>query len=353
LVTTAETTVYGCGVSTAGVRFALDESTEESMKASQLVFGVMALAVTLTGCQESGTRSDVNKAARAVASDVKAGTEKVAAKAGDQLVDGWLTAKIQSKFIADRDIKATDINVSSSNGVVTLKGRVPSESIRTLAVAIARTTDGVKQVVDQLSVLNAGPAAPAPPAPTGGATATTGIAASAGSPRADDARITAGIQAKYFLDDKIKGRRIDVGSRNGIVTLRGEVASDDERAQALLLARTTEGVQRVEDNLSVVIGQQGDETGFTSSTPTPGATEQQTAAPKVDDAALTSRLMTQLSSEPLVKSADIQVTARNGVLVLAGTVPSTAAKQRALTLAREVEGVTQVVDRLRVGNRTK
>jgi osmotically-inducible protein OsmY len=47
------------------------------------------------------------------------------------------------------------------------------------------------------------------------------------------------------------------------------------------------------------------------------------------------------------------VTAKNGVILLEGTVPTRAAKQRALTLAGEAEGVTQVVDRIRVGKRTK
>jgi osmotically-inducible protein OsmY len=328
---------------------------EESMKAPQLLFGVMALAVALTGCQRSVTRSDVNKTASAVASDVKVGTEKVAATAADRLADGWLTTKIQSKFVADRDINATDIDVSSRDGVVTLKGRVQNEPMRSLAVAVAQNTDGVKQVVDLLSVTIAGPVAPAPAAntATSGAIATTGAAAPDSTPRADDPRITSGIQAKYFLDDKIKRRRIDVDSSNGIVTLRGEVGSDDERAQALLLARTTEGVHRVEDHLTVVIEQQGDATTLPSSTAAPSATAQQTVAPKVDDAAVTRRLMTKLSSERLVKGADIQVTAKSGVLLLEGTVPSTAAKQRALTLARETEGVTQVVDRIRVGKRTK
>ena len=323
------------------------------MKAPQLLFGVMALAVALTGCQRSGTRSDVNKTASAVASDVKVGTEKVVAKAGDQLADGWLTTKIQSKFVADRDIKATDINVSSREGVVTLKGHVQNEPMRSLAVAIAQNTDGVKQVVDQLSVTIAGPVAASPVnTATAGAIATTGTVVPDSTPRTDDPRITSGIQAKYFLDDKIKRRRIDVDSSNGIVTLRGEVGSDDERAQALLLARTTEGVQRVEDNLTVVIEQQGDAPTLPASTAAPSATVQGTAPPKVDDAAVTTRLMTKLSSERLVKGANIQVTAKNGVLLLEGTVPSRAAKQRALTLAQETEGVTQVVDRIRVGKRT-
>ena len=325
------------------------------MKAPQLLCCVMAFAVALAGCRGAGTQADANKTAKDVASDIKGETKKIAAKAGDELADGWLTTKIQSKFVADREIKATDINVSARDGVVTLKGRVQNEPMRSLAVAIAQNTDGVKQVVDQLFVMVAAPVAVADPAngATAGAVATTGRAVSERTLPTDDARITSGIQAKYFLDDKIKGRRIDVTSSNGIVTLHGEVGSDDERAQALLLARSAEGVQRVEDNLTVVIEQHSEAPPSPALTAAPGAVAQPPAAAKVDDTAMTTRLQTKLSSDGLVKGADIQVTAKNGVILLEGTVPTRAAKQRALTLAGEAEGVTQVVDRIRVGKRTK
>ena len=322
------------------------------MKTPQLLCGVVALAVALTGCRGVGTQADSSKTTKDVAAEVRGETKQVAAKAGDELADGWLTTKIQSKFIADREIKATDIDVSSRDGVVTLKGRVQNEPMRSLAVAIAQNTNGVKQVVNQLSVMIAAPVAPSRPAnaATAGAVATVG-AVPDGTPRTDDARITSGIQAKYFLDDKVKARRIDVNSSNGIVTLRGEVGSDDERAQALLLARTTEGVQRVEDNLTVVIEPPSEATSSPALSTATSATPQ-TAAAKVDDT-MTTRLQTKLSSDGLVKSADIQVTAKNGIILLEGTAPTSAAKQRALKLAREAEGVSQVVDRIRVGKRTK
>lgn len=225
------------------------------MKAPQLLCGVMALAAALAGCQRAGTQADAKRVATDVASDVKVVTQKAVAKAGDQLADGWLSTKIQSKFVGDRDIKATDISVSSRDGIVTLKGRVQNASMRSLAVAIAKNTDGVKRVVDQLAVEVAGPVAPlrAQNPSAAGAIATTGTfdttTRSAGY--ANDARITSSIQAKYFLDDKVKGRQINVDTTNGVVTLTGQVGSESERGDALLLARTTEGVKRVEDSLTV------------------------------------------------------------------------------------------------------
>ncbi len=224
------------------------------MKTPQLLCGVIALTAALAGCDRTATQADAKKIATDVAAGVKAGTQKAAAKAGDELADGWLIAKIQSKFVADHEITATDIDVSSRDGVVTLKGRVLNEPMRSLAVAIAKNTDGVTKVVDQLSVMIASPVAPSRPGnSTGGAVATTGkVTDAATRPGAlDDARITSSIQAKYFLDDRIKGRQISVDTSNGVVTLRGEVGGETERREALLLARTTEGVKRVEDSLTV------------------------------------------------------------------------------------------------------
>ena len=136
------------------------------MRTPQLLCSVVALSAALAGCQRSTAQADVNAAkadakqtATNVASDVKAGTETVAAKAGDELSDAWITTKIQSKFVADHEINARDIKVSSHDGVVTLRGLIQNEPMRSLAVAVAKNTTGVKQVLDQLSVTVAAPGA--------------------------------------------------------------------------------------------------------------------------------------------------------------------------------------------------
>jgi osmotically-inducible protein OsmY len=158
----------------------------------------------------------------------------------------------------------------------------------------------------------------------------------------DDATVTSRIQAKYFLDPTIKGRRIQVDTQGGIVTLQGEVASDNERAQALLLARTTEGAERVEDALTVNAAID------TPSAGEPAASDVPVPA-KADDEALTALVQSQLGGEALLKGTSIVVTAKDGVLLLDGIVPTAAAKQRALSVARGTEGVVQVIDRIRLG----
>jgi hyperosmotically inducible periplasmic protein len=158
----------------------------------------------------------------------------------------------------------------------------------------------------------------------------------------DDSTVTSRIQAKFFLDQAIKVRRIDVDTHGGIVTLRGDVASDNERAQALLLARTTEGVERVEDALTV-------NAAIDSPAPDAAATAEVPPPSKADDEALTSRVQARFGEEPSLKAATITVTAKDGVVLLDGVAPTAAAKQQAITAARSTEGVLQVIDRITVG----
>jgi osmotically-inducible protein OsmY len=70
--------------------------------------------------------------------------------------------------------------------------------------------------------------------------------------------------------------------------------------------------------------------------------------PHSDDEALTALVQSRLSAEPALKAASIQVTAKAGVLLLDGTLPTATAKQRAIALARGTEGVIQIIDKLSV-----
>ena len=66
-----------------------------------------------------------------------------------------------------------------------------------------------------------------------------------------NAALTAKIKSKMALDDVVDAAAIDVDTTNGVVTLTGRVSSAEERTRAVTLARQTEGVRNVVDNLSV------------------------------------------------------------------------------------------------------
>ena len=60
------------------------------------------------------------------------------------------------------------------------------------------------------------------------------------------------------------------------------------------------------------------------------------------------RIKSQFSSDTQVKDTSLDVTAKSGVVTLHGTVRTKAAKERALTVTRGIDGVSQVVDRIEV-----
>jgi hyperosmotically inducible protein len=203
---------------------------------------VLALAFGVA-CNRTQTSREAEQAAQQVKS--------AATQAGDKLADGWLTTKIQAQFFADDDVKSRYINVRSRDGVVTLKGFVESDDARRQVLEIARNTDGVKEIDDRQllvgrPVVESFEAASTSPSPS--PVATSGVVP---APSASDPSMVTMIQAKFFLDPAIKTRNIEVQAANGVVTLKGSVASETERAQALSLARSSSGVQRVKDYLVV------------------------------------------------------------------------------------------------------
>jgi hypothetical protein len=67
------------------------------------------------------------------------------------------------------------------------------------------------------------------------------------------------------------------------------------------------------------------------------------------DAGITTAVKTRLAADETVKAYQVDVDTREGVVTLNGTVPTAAARERAMQLARETDGVRGVVDNLRVG----
>jgi hyperosmotically inducible protein len=67
----------------------------------------------------------------------------------------------------------------------------------------------------------------------------------------------------------------------------------------------------------------------------------------VSDAAITAKVKTALGNDELVKARNINVDTLRGEVTLNGTVNSAAEKERAISLAKRVDGVANVKDNLR------
>jgi hyperosmotically inducible protein len=162
-----------------------------------------------------------------------------------------------------------------------------------------------------------------------------------------DGGITTSVKTQLAADDLVKARRVDVDTRDRVVTLKGEVRSAEEEAKALQIARNTKGVSSVVDELSVV--------PEPATAPTTGigepATEGGAGDVVVTDAGITSAVKVKLLADPDVAGLRIDVDTRDRVVTLTGTVATQAEKSEALQLARQVKNVVDVTDKLTVKHR--
>ena len=155
--------------------------------------------------------------------------------------DSTVTTKVKSKLAADTRTSAIKIEVETVNGVVTLKGSVPTEGEKSAAEQIAKNTEDVKSVANKIVVT---------PAATMGNVVGDKIGETAGAAGAaiSDATILTKIKSK-FVADGIIGTNVDV--TNGVVLLKGVVDNAREKTKAAELAKTTEGVKSVDNKLTI------------------------------------------------------------------------------------------------------
>ena len=177
--------------------------------------------------------------------------------------DAGITTAVKSKLAADDTVKAYQINVDTADHVVTLRGTVDTSIAKAQAVQIASRTDGVRDVVDQIQVSQ-------PPAATTGDVVTTtdnigndvkDAAHRAGTDVKDaaksageaigDAAITTEVKSKFLADTKVSGLKIDVDTKDGVVSLSGMVPTKAESDRAEQMARDSAGVKSVVNHLRI------------------------------------------------------------------------------------------------------
>jgi hyperosmotically inducible periplasmic protein len=150
-------TSEGTRHSDSGITAVIQTSLEnnDKVKARQVEVQTREGTVYLTGVVDT-------EEARREAARVAWRTEGVSGvvndlTVGERTVGSWvddvtISSKVKSKLIANSEVKAGDIDVGCSQGVVTLIGRVSSQTIKDTAERTARGTAGVKDVRNELTV---------------------------------------------------------------------------------------------------------------------------------------------------------------------------------------------------------
>ena len=212
-------------------------------------FAVVAEEIRSLADKAAGANSDIAKIVR--------GLQSTARDAVSAVKDGWLLMKIHAEMVDEPTLSGSDINVDVDKGVVTLKGTVRSEAGRERAIAVAKSSEGVKNVIDQLRVVSPSPERSSisdkiEHAGEKAADKTTSAAKKTGR-AIDDGWIKSKIYAQYLVDwnTVLNDSDIDVDVKDNVVTLNGTVKSAEAKAKAVATAKSTDGVKTVHDNLRV------------------------------------------------------------------------------------------------------
>jgi osmotically-inducible protein OsmY len=152
-----------------------------------------------------------------------------------------IIAKLR-KHMENGNLKGFGVEVTVDKGTATLSGRVSTAEQKKLALDAARSTTGIKNVVDKLVVAQSSrPATLQPPTPKSETPSTSNDLAKA---------VVSNLRKQKELG-KLKDFSIDVNVVDGVVWLSGQVADEKQLQLVLDQARYVPGVKTVVNDLKL------------------------------------------------------------------------------------------------------
>lgn len=180
-----------------------------------------------------------------------------------------------------------------------------------------------------------------------------GSASGTGTPRITDADIENAIKTKFNDDVQLRAANISVDADvdNNSVTLSGTVESQALRTRAVELAKGARANMVVTDKIDVQpreISRAEYTEEYAREQRARAKNSGETIGSSLDDAWIHTKITTKLLGNATTPGRKINVDVNNNVVTLRGTVDTAAEKSEAERVARQTDGVKQVVNRLAV-----
>jgi hyperosmotically inducible protein len=153
---------------------------------------------------------------------------------GEVIDDAGITMAVKSKLLWSKHTDGLQMEVTTRNGFVTLRGTADTEAAKELAGLLALNTHDVTSVSNELVVAN-GPSLADQLVDAG----------SAAGKQISDSWITTKVMSTFIYSSNVSTGDISVATADGVVTLSGKVGSSAERALAIELAQNVRGVRDV------------------------------------------------------------------------------------------------------------
>ena len=144
----------------------------------------------------------------------------------------------------------------------------------------------------------------------------------------DDSTINAGVKAALVETKGVPSSQVNVETYKGTVLLAGFVETQAQKDAAGQAAKGVSGVTKVHNAIALA--------------------PENTMGSKMDDTVTTTKVKTALMGNDDVKSGQINVETKGGIVSLAGFVDNDKIKAKAVEVAKGVGGVKSVVDAMYV-----
>ena len=146
--------------------------------------------------------------------------------------DVWLTTKVKAILLFHRNVSAMT-DVYTKDGIVTLRGEATSQAQKDLTTEYAKDVEGVKNVINEMTVTK------------------TSNKAQTVVEKIDDASITAQVKMTLLYHRSTSALKTSVTTKNGVVTLSGKAKNAAEKDLAGKFANDVNGVIEVKNLMTI------------------------------------------------------------------------------------------------------
>ena len=215
-----------------------------------------------------------------------------AATTEKEITDSGITTAVEGGLKLDKGVFPNDVDVSTSQGIVTLSGSVNNLLAKERAVMAAKSIRGVREVIDKITV--------------------TPVSRS-------DEDIRKDIQTALQQDPATESYQTTVSVQDAVATLTGSVGTYAEKQLATRIAKGVKGIKEVRDDVTI------------------------NYMAKRTDSEIAADVKARLQWDIWINGGLISPVVKGGKVTLTGTIGSVISKSRAFDDAW-VNGVTSVDD---------
>jgi osmotically-inducible protein OsmY len=221
--------------------------------------------------------------------------------------DDRIETSFKNTYVYKTYLKDERIQISSKDGAVTLSGDVYNDTHKPMAQDTAEALPGVKSVDNRIEVK--------------------------GPTENSDTWLSMKVKSALVFHRNVNANKTDVSVKDGIVTLKGEAASQAQKDLTGEFSKDVEGVKGVQNEMTV------------AAKPEPPT---QTMGEKIDDASITAQVKATLLTHRSTGVLRTKVSTMDGVVTLTGQARNAAERDLATKLVEDINGVKSVVNNMTI-----